>query len=477
MKEWLTRNWLLKIGMLILAIPVWLVLINIANPMATKTISNVEVEILNDDVIYDNDQTYSIVSNRTVTIEVTARKRDIADITAKDFRVYVDMNYYFGQDETTKAVQLKLEVVNNQSIIDSSLVDIKGDDYMIFALEDIIERSFPVNIAYSNALPDDLSIGSASTDPQEITIRAAESALASVNSVRVNVDLSELDGDTESIRSQIKLYDANGKEITQYDGLTISNSSVNVNFEILRSKTLNLVFGDVTGTAAEGYRYSGMTSDVTSITVVGLKAALADVSSISITGDCLSVEGATEDITRTIDISEYLPENVEALDDTNLVTITLYIEELHSKTYKLPTSDIVMVNQNDDYVYSYTNETALITIIGFQEDLDAISTENIIASIDVADYETGVYSVPVTIEISDEFELADTVKVSVRITRAEPETEAPETETEPEDETETQTSSDGAAEAGAAALGTREEETESESETETSPSVSDAGRE
>lgn len=470
MKEWLTQHIGLKIAMLLLAIPVWLILVNVANPMATKTISGVEVHLLHADSITDNDQIYTITSGKTVTLQVTARKKNISDITEEDFYVYADMQYSFGQDANAQACQIQYQIVKDTDIIDSDYVSIKGDDMLMFTLEDVISRDFAVKVNYTGEMNEDVTIGATYTDPDTITIKGAESELASIATVAVIVDQSKIDSDTTSVSGKIHLYNSNGREITDTSDLQISALTVDVIPEVLKTKTLTLTMGEVSGTPAEGYGYTGLSCDVSGVKVIGLKAALAELTTIQIPDTYLNIEGATEDVTVEVNLADLLPENVNLADENDLVKITLSIEKLQTKTYKLPTSDIVVKNQQEDlYTYTFLNKTVLVSLEGFAEDLDSISVDDIIATIDVGDCQEGSYDLPLDIADHDGFTLAEEPTVGIRVQKITvPSEKETEEEAEPESKKDTEAVTETAPETSEEAVTIEETEETDAEETETS---------
>ena len=74
-------------------------------------------------------------------------------------------------------------------------------------------------------------------------------------------------------------------------------------------KNLPLDF-EVTGTTASGYQYTGVECSIKSVSVLGLKNSLASVNKITIPSSVLSVAGATQDKVVTVNLNDYLPEDV-----------------------------------------------------------------------------------------------------------------------------------------------------------------------
>ena len=74
MKKKLTNNLLLKIVSVIAAVLLWGVVINIDNPTDTYTISGIPIKVINEkQAITDNNLTYELSGEKTVSVEVTVK--------------------------------------------------------------------------------------------------------------------------------------------------------------------------------------------------------------------------------------------------------------------------------------------------------------------------------------------------------------------------------------------------------------------
>ncbi len=75
----ITNNLALKILAFLIAAFLWLVVVNIDDPVDDKTFSNIPVQVTHEEVITDNNNTYQIVDN-TQEINVTATaQRSVLD--------------------------------------------------------------------------------------------------------------------------------------------------------------------------------------------------------------------------------------------------------------------------------------------------------------------------------------------------------------------------------------------------------------
>ena len=74
MKEKLGNDLVLKIFSLVLAILLWLFVINTEDPVITKSFSNIPVDMLNEQVLDELNRTYKITEGSTVSFTVKGKK-------------------------------------------------------------------------------------------------------------------------------------------------------------------------------------------------------------------------------------------------------------------------------------------------------------------------------------------------------------------------------------------------------------------
>ena len=72
MQKRITKNLTLKILAFLIAAFLWLVVVNIDDPVDDKTFSDIPVQVTHEEVITDNNNTYQIVDNtQEVNVTVT----------------------------------------------------------------------------------------------------------------------------------------------------------------------------------------------------------------------------------------------------------------------------------------------------------------------------------------------------------------------------------------------------------------------
>ena len=106
MKERLTNNLGLKILSVVIAVFMWLIMVNVSNPLVSDS-QEVTVDMINAEVLEKSNLTYEIIGKKTVTISYEVRIRDRYKISASDFYVYADLAEMY---DVTGSVPVKIEV-------------------------------------------------------------------------------------------------------------------------------------------------------------------------------------------------------------------------------------------------------------------------------------------------------------------------------------------------------------------------------
>lgn len=414
MKKSLTKNIGWKLLSVLLAILTWFIVVNQVDPIVTTTISGIEVEILNPEAITGQGKVFEVTGNKTISIRVNAKKTDLGQIRPTDFHAYVDMRYSYGTSENQQAAQIRIEVVNNRSIIDESSIEFRGEDVLYFTTENVTSRSMPVEIEQSGELADTYHLENLECSPSEVTVTAPESVMAKVSRVVAQIDRSTLNSDTTEITAVPKVLDANGDEVVSED-LTISCEQVTISASLLHTSKVPISVAGVSGTPASGYQYRDYSLSEESIVVAGPRSELSNITNILIPAERLNLDGAQGDRTVSIDLSEFLPADVQIVEGSNTLNVQLSVEAMKTRQYAVETKNINLENQSPEYDYLLQANTVSISLVGLGEDLDILQASQLVVSIDVSGYGPGTYRLPLSVELSTGYSLKDTPMTTVVI--------------------------------------------------------------
>jgi len=376
-----TNNLVLKISSLAVAFLVWIIVVNVSNPIVTRNIS-VPLNVVNANIITDAGKTYSLMGANSVTVSYEVRSRDQSRISASDFNASIDLGDMY---DITGAVPIAVEVVNNKDLIIGAVAS--KPSIVRVSIEDLQRKEFTLTTKITGTPSDGFSVGEVKLDKTNVVVTGPVSVIGQISQIGVEIDVSGLDSN-ESGRAELKYFDANGNAFVISDN-RVSKSFDNVGYSLvmLNGRTLALNF-DVGGTAAQGYKFTGAESTTKSIQVRGQPEVLEGLDSITVPASALSVEGATGDVNITVDIKNFLPANVTAVGDTK-VNVTLKVEALDKKSLTLTVNDLNIVGAKPGVATNIVPEKITVVVSGLSANLESVTNTDLKATLDVSEMNSG----------------------------------------------------------------------------------------
>lgn len=411
----LFNNWQLKLGAAAIAMLVWLMIMSFADPTSTRTISNVPITVVNDDIFSDAGKSYTVDGRLSTSVKVTGRSSVVKNLSASDFTATADLSKIY---DVTGQVPITLACSAREA---SMLTYTPSSASLKIKIEDMLAKQYPVTVRTEGSVEEGYLLGPITTTPQEITVKAPKSVIERVAEVVIIVDIEGL-SENASISCTPHYYSAAGTELTfeEAKDTYFSAKEVTAEVEIRTIKTVPIVIS-VGGQdkVPAGYRYTGADQSLSTVQVSGLRSRLAELNSITIPEKVLTVAGATENVTERIDLSDYLPEGISLVnEEESELTVTLLVEPLIVKTYEV--ENIELKGRKDGYEYTILNMPVQIRLRALEEDFKGISDEHITAWVDVSACGAGDTSLPLHVELDSVFELYEGAQVSLRV-RSKPE--------------------------------------------------------
>ena len=407
----LTKNLGFKILAVVFAFILWLVVYNTDDPTVTVSYTtNVTVE--NVSAVTEMNKCYEVLNGtNTVTFAVTAKRSVLNKLEDTDFTAVADMNRMIVNEEGDEA-NVPIEITSKRS--NSSLKYNGKNKYLEVSLEDLMKRRFIITADTSGKVADGYALGEVTvTNPNVLNVSGPASIVNKIDSVVATIDV---EGMSMNLSDNVipALYDADGQEIDTTK-LKLSNTTVTISAKILSVKEIPLVFS-TTGVPYGDYRVVEISSKPETVKVKGSSTILNPLSSLTIPGDVLNVSRAREDITTTIDISEYLPDGVELVNASDAtVTVTVRIEVYESKKFNLNTSQITVDGLDTNYDLSFEQSTVAVTVSGLKDNLNVLTVSQLSASIDVTDLGVGTHQVNLELSLDEDNYAYQTITVTVEI--------------------------------------------------------------
>lgn len=322
LQKWVINNIGYKILALVFAFILWLVVVNLTDPTINTTISNIEVQIVNEDAVLDGDHVYTIESGKAVSVTVSGKRSVVSNLKPSDFIATAD----FSELSLTNAVPITVELARYNSGVTIK----QRNNTMILKVEEIKAKYFNIAVELTGSAPDNMVIDSMTVSPTQLRIRAPESILNSIAAVMVHVPYSDIEN-SSAVRVIPEIYDASGTQFNPSEYITFDYEDVVVT--AMHSYTrLVPVVANASGTPASGYRLDGIGLDLETVTIKGPFELINDIQRIFLPAELLDISGATEDVEVVVNLDDYLPDNVFVYNGSNIVTLTAVISEIPPET-------------------------------------------------------------------------------------------------------------------------------------------------
>lgn len=401
MKKKLTHNWGLKILSTLFAIVLWLIVVNIIDPVEKKSFNNVAVTIRNESVIENQGKVYDIIDNSDViSITVKGRRSALANMKSSDFVAIADMKEMIVMD-TIPIIEISATKNNNKiSEIIPKTQTVK------ISVEDSATKQFAITTSTSGTLVEGYAVGDITCFPSVLKVTGAASVVNKINKVMVTVEVSDVTT-TISQSATPKFYDSDG-DVIEATSLEYSTDKISVTVDLLKTKEVSLNF-KVKGTPSDDYQYVESVYSPDTITIAGDEEELALISSLDINKDedAINLNGATDNIQQIVDITSYLPSTVRLVDSSEAsILVTAILEKKTTKNIELSKNNIKLSNLSSRLSFNYANnDNIIVKVKGLAENISKITADDITASIDLKDIsETGTKTLPVSLSLSGEFD-------------------------------------------------------------------------
>lgn len=420
MKNKFTDNLGLKIGSVLFAAVLWLLVTNINDPSVSRRYSNIPVKILNGDVITSQGKLYEVLEDTDMvsTVNVVGPRSVMDTINQDNIVAIADMN------DLTSLNTIAIKFSSNK--YNDKLDSIEGSsDNVKLNIEDERFGTFVLKAKTTGELEDGYIIGDVGTEQNLINVSGPESVVSRINSAEVSVVVTGFTSDIKT-DAEIHFFDTDGVEVEK-DRLKTNINNVLVNVEILAAKEVPIKY-NVSGTPASGYRLNGVIDSIPeTVLIAGRSSVLKNLSVLEVPDTVLDVSGLTENLTAVVDLKEYIPGSVEfgnpAFDGKTSVTV--HIEPEVTRNITVSEEDIAITNMPAGYkgTVSAYEEEFIIHVAGLAADVDSINAADIHGTLDIAsllekgelpEVAEGYYDVPLSFNLPENVSLKE--KITVRLT-------------------------------------------------------------
>lgn len=424
MKQRLLNNFDLKILAVLLSIVVWIIVVNIDDPVKSIQFSDIPIQFTNESVLTEQNEVYEVVDGvQNVDVVVTGRRSVIEDLSKENISVTAD----FQKMNEDGSIPLKVTSNKHSNDIDGMKSLFENVEVTIESVKKIQKV---IRIDTIGKPADGYIIGDCSLNLNQVNIEGPQSVVESIATAKVQVDVSNA-SENMSISAPISLYTASG-EMVDTSRLKLNIDSVSVNQDILYKKTVSVVCSP-SGTPAEGYKTTGRTEiNPSQIEIAGKKSTIDSINQITVPSSAVNISEQKGTYRASFDISDYLPNGVKlAQKDEEEIEVVVYIEKEVEETISVSTTRVNVNNLPEGFKTEILGGSANvsdgkieITAIGLAEDVENLTVSDVELTVDIEKYlkdnnlsvlREGIINVPLEVSLPSGVKNGEEITLRIRV--------------------------------------------------------------
>lgn len=408
LKMSLTNNIGLKFLAVLIALVLWLAIVNVNDPEKTITVSNIPISVTNESAITSRDMVYNVKSEQYLNITVSGKRSIVSNLSAEDFRATASLK------ELSKVNSIPVDVTTKNASLGRKITIVKQSAQTILVdVENVEEKDFTdLVVEYTGKVADGYVAGLSSMSTDEVTVKAPTSIIDKIKKVAVRCSL---DGTNTNISKKcpVILYDKNDKEIKS-DEIELSDKKIRVNVNVLRAKQvpISTINKDELGKPADGYVVDDVILSSDSITVYGSEESLDSIESLDLQDD-IDVSDAKGDVTQNIDVTGKLPKGLSVSGEST-ITVKVLIKKLITRTFEYDASEVSLNDLSSDLDVQLVTKKVKVTLQGEEEVISQLTKDDIAISADLGKVKEGTTTVHVDVAVPDNTTLMNNVTIKIK---------------------------------------------------------------
>ena len=418
----LTNNILLKGVSVAVAVVVWLLVVNVDDPIITSNIAGVAVQVQNEAYIESGGKMSLIKEGENIiSVEVKGKRSIVDKLTPEDLVATADLKQIVNMN--TDPIMVPIAVTCSRL---KSADLIPNPRNLSVDIDDIMTQEYIVTVTSGESQPGKgYEIGTLSANPDKVSITGPQSLVRKIDKVVASVDASNLQENTTK-QVGLEIIDKNQEKISEsqmnYLKYDTSVPKVYVSVGLWAIQNDVSIKGGYVGKALDGYKVDKITFTPENISVAGsqeaLEALTAEGKVIRVPDETIDVTGKNSDFEVKVNIEKLLPDNVKLTKDTSdTVIASVSILPQDSKEYSVLTTDITGQNVADGLQLVYETEKVQIRIRENGAQLAQLKESDSKVSVDLSGRTEGTYLVPVKVSLPPGYDLVEQQNTTVKLVK------------------------------------------------------------
>ncbi|WHH61180.1 CdaR family protein [Petroclostridium sp. X23] len=401
MKEIFNKDITLKVISALIAIVLWIYVVDIQNPEKEVTLKDIPIEITGNELVSEAGLFVLGDVADKVTLKIKGKTKALTGVSEQSFRVIADLRGLNRTGEHSVSVQV-------DPLIEGITILEKKPYYINVKLDKMMEIQKPVEIVPKGSVKDPYIAFEPQVTPNMVSLRGPSSVISAVDSLKVEIDLT---GQTKDVISTQK-YEIYNKAKEKINSTHVSRDvdTVQVVYPIMKWKEVPVV-PQLNGSAADNYVIAKTEIVPKTVRIAG-KSEVVDAA-YQILADPININKSNEDL--DIDVPLKIPDGLKLVDQTNTVNVKVDVERQISRTFAV--QNIRVDNVPEDLSYRLVTKQVEVTVKGMESIVSALERKNIFASIDIKDLNEGQHEVPLNVKVYSDVEVVGSHTVTIKLSK------------------------------------------------------------
>jgi len=399
--EFFNKTSTLKIISVLIAVLIWLYVLNTLNPYETAIFRNIPLKIENENYLTENDFVLKQPYRTTIDITVRGRHNNLVGLKDSDFTASIDFSQIKSAADRYLTIDGPYCKKRNVRIVSYNPEKIE------IVLSRIKNSSFPLELSNNITTKAGYKIVSVVPSVDIVALEGEEALIDSVDKVVAKVDIKDLDKDITKLVN-CKVLNKEGKEIPSLS----KNLTVEVTVKVAKAVSVELV---TSGTINPNYVEISRTVVPSVVYVSGPSATLSRLTELKT--ETVNINNLSGDLSTKASL--ILPENVKLHDAQPEVDVHINVEPIVTRSLSFQPYNVELVNRSADgsLEYKVKTENATVQLKGRKSLLESLSAATIKPTANVLNLPEGVHQVPLNLTLPDGVRLVQGVNIEVEITR------------------------------------------------------------
>jgi len=391
---------------IVCAIVLWAYITTVVNPETERTVSGVQVELINVEALNYRGFTTDENTPYLVDVIVKGARSEVANLTSLDFRATADMTGYNRKG----IAAIPVNVVTPTNI---ELVQIRPETIDV-DIVNLITVNKPIRLEFEDEFPRGVEPGAIMITPEEMEVSGIAEIVDSVDYIRAYVPAGLMTEEINTFRIEVDAINKAGEVV---ENARLSHSSVEITAALYTVRQVPLRIETI-GEPNEN-------TEITDLYIprfITIRGALADIEDIEeIEGRPIELSNITYTEEIPIEMYLHLPEGVELADASKNLSVRIEVQGISKKEFEF-TGDMIEVRDLAPSLSGHVKTGSVTVILLAPPDvLDTIRQNQIKLFVDASGYQRVGSAIEIEVEAECSVEVrsitVEPAKVQVTIIR------------------------------------------------------------